>query len=170
MELISHLNLHGARVYPVGRLDFNSEGLLLLTNDGDLANKLTHASSHVEKTYIVKIAGNVTEEQLVHLRRGISIEKEGRESKRVRTAPARIKMFRQGENPWYEVTLIEGRNRQIRKMFEAAGHHVEKIRRIAYGPLKLDLTPGESRALTLKEVAMLRGAAKKKADGTLKVN
>src|SRR5271168_2687670 len=136
MDLVNHLNLHGARVYPVGRLDFNSEGLLLLTNDGDLANKLTHASSHVEKTYIVKIAGNVTEEQLVHLRRGISIEKEGRESKRVRTAPARIKMFRQGDNPWYEVTLIEGRNRQIRKMFEAAGHHVEKIRRIAYGPLK----------------------------------
>jgi len=162
MQLIGHLNLHGARVYPVGRLDFNSEGLLILTNDGDLAHNLTHASSHVDKTYIVKIAGNVTEDGLVHLRRGISIEKEGRDSKRVRTSPARIKLFRGGENPWYEVTLIEGRNRQIRKMFEAAGHHVEKIRRIAYGPLKLDLKPGESRSLTLKEVSMLRTSAKSK--------
>jgi len=152
--------LHGARVYPVGRLDFHSEGLLFLTNDGDLAHQLTHASSHVEKTYIVKIAGKVDDTGLGHLRRGISIEKEGRGSKRVRTSPARIRLYREGENPWYEVTLIEGRNRQIRKMFEAGGHHVEKIRRIAFGPITLDLKPGESRSLTMKEVALLRKAAK----------
>ena len=159
MQLVQHLVRHGARIYPVGRLDFHSEGLIFITNDGELAHRLTHASSKVDKKYIVKIAGTVDEAGLVHLRRGISIEKEGRESKRVRTAPARIRLFREGENPWYEVTLIEGRNRQIRKMFEAAGHHVEKIRRIAYGPLKLDLKPGESRMLTEKEVAMLRKAS-----------
>jgi 23S rRNA pseudouridine2605 synthase len=79
--------------------------------------------------------------------------------KRVRTAPAQIRSFREGDNPWFEVKLIEGRNRQIRKMFETIGHRVEKIKRVEYGPLQLDVDPGEFRVLTESEVALLRAAA-----------
>ena len=145
------------RVYPVGRLDWASEGLLLLTNDGELANALMKASSNVPKTYVVKVAGQPEETKLEKLRRGVSIAEKG--GRRVRTAPARIKLIREGDNPWLEVTIVEGRNRQIRKMFEEVGHHVEKIRRVQYGPLTLDVPPGEFRSLSLEEVAKLRKAA-----------
>ena len=145
------------RVYPVGRLDWASEGLLLLTNDGELANALMKASSNVSKTYVVKVAGQPEETKLEKLRRGVSIAEKG--GRRVRTAPARIKLIREGDNPWLEVTIVEGRNRQIRKMFEEVGHHVEKIRRVQYGPLTLDVPPGEFRSLSLEEVAKLRKAA-----------
>jgi len=145
------------RVYPVGRLDWASEGLLLLTNDGALANSLMKAASHVPKTYVVKIAGQPDETKLDKLRRGVSIAEKG--GRRVRTAPAQIKLIREGENPWLEVTIIEGRNRQVRKMFEEVGHHVEKIRRVQYGPLSLDVPPGEFRSLTLEEVRRLIAAA-----------
>ena len=145
------------RVYPVGRLDWASEGLLLLTNDGELANALMKASSSVPKTYVVKVAGQPEEAKLEKLRRGVSIAEKG--GRRVRTAPARIKLIREGDNPWLEVTIIEGRNRQIRKMFEEVGHHVEKIRRVQYGPLSLDVPPGEFRSLSLEEVAKLKKAA-----------
>jgi 23S rRNA pseudouridine2605 synthase len=151
--------LRGTRVFPVGRLDYLSEGLLLLTNDGDLAHKLTHASSNVRKTYLVKVSGHPTEEGIARLRRGVSITAAGLNSKRVKTSPAEIRITRNAENPWYEVTLIEGRNRQIRKMFEEIGHHVEKIRRVGYGPLKLDVEPGAVRKLTPREVQQLRKAA-----------
>jgi len=144
------------RVYPVGRLDWASEGLLLLTNDGALANALMKASSHVPKTYVVKVAGLPDEAKLDKLRRGVSIAEKG--GRRVRTAPAKIRLIREGENPWLEATIIEGRNRQIRKMFEEIGHHVEKIRRVQYGPLALDVPPGEFRSLTLEEVAKLKAA------------
>ncbi len=77
----------------------------------------------------------------------------------MRTAPAKIKLIREGDNPWLEVVLTEGRNRQIRKMFEEIGHHVEKIRRVQYGPLSLDVPPGEFRSLTLQEVAQLKAAS-----------
>jgi 23S rRNA pseudouridine2605 synthase len=147
------------RLYPVGRLDYNSEGLLLLTNDGDLAQKLTHASSHVPKVYLVKVSGVPDEAQIQKLRGGVMIEEGARGTKRVRTAPAGIKVFKDAENPWYEITLIEGRNRQIRKMFQAIGHHVEKIRRIQYGPLTLDLEPGEFRELRPFEITALKNAA-----------
>ncbi len=147
------------RLYPVGRLDYNSEGLLLLTNDGDLAQKLMHASSHVEKTYLVKVSGVPEESKLQKLRDGVMIEEGDRGSGRIRTAPARIKLFRDAENPWFEVTLIEGRNRQLRKMFEVIGHHVEKIRRINYGPLQLDVEPGEFRELGPYEISALKAAA-----------
>ena len=159
MDLLRGVN---ARVYPVGRLDWGSEGLLLLTNDGELAAKLTHASTHVPKTYLVKVAGKPTGEELERLRRGVRIggKNDPRGGKPVVTAPAKIKVFREAENPWYEVTLIEGRNRQIRRMFEAVGHHVEKIRRIKYGPLELDLEPGQHRQLEPAEVERLRRAAK----------
>ena len=145
------------RVYPVGRLDWASEGLLLMTNDGALANALMKASSNVAKTYVVKVAGQPDEAKLDKLRGGVSIAEKG--GRRVRTAPAKIRLIREGDNPWLEVTIIEGRNRQVRKMFEEVGHHVEKIRRVQYGPLALDVPPGDWRNLTLLEVAKLKVAA-----------
>ena len=154
MDLIKSVK---GRVYPVGRLDWASEGLLLLTNDGELANALMKAASHVAKTYVVKVAGVPEEAKLDKLRHGISIAEKG--GRRVRTAPAQIRLIREGDNPWLEVTIIEGRNRQVRKMFEEVGHHVEKIRRVQYGPLSLDVPPGEFRSLTLEEVAKLKSAA-----------
>src|SRR3954451_15731268 len=144
------------RVYPVGRLDYASEGLLLLTNDGELANQLMKASSHVAKTYVVKVAGSPSEEAIAKLRAGVSIETDNH--RRVKTGPAIVRVVKVATNPWYEVTLIEGRNRQIRRMFEAVGHHVEKIKRVRYGPLTLDVPPGEFRSLTLKEVQRLKSA------------
>jgi 23S rRNA pseudouridine2605 synthase len=147
----------GARVYPVGRLDYASEGLLLLTNDGDLAHGLMKAASHVPKTYLVKVAGSPPLESLSRLRQGISIPSE--RGRRVKTAPAKIRVIREGTNPWYEVTLTEGKNRQIRRMFEEIGHHVEKIKRVRYGPLQLDVHPGEFRKLTIEEVAKLKSSA-----------
>jgi len=143
-----------SRVYPVGRLDYASEGLLLMTNDGDLAHRLMKAASHVPKTYVVKVSGQPGEEAIARLRGGLSIATE--DGKRVRTAPAKIRIIKEAANPWYEVTLIEGRNRQIRRMFEEVGHHVEKIKRVKYGPLTLDVPPGEFRALNAKEVARLK--------------
>lgn len=157
MELIKHV---GERIYPVGRLDYLSEGLVLLTNDGELANHLMGAASHVPKTYLVKVAGQPREEDIKKLRRGIKLgRRPGEEHGRVlHTAPAQIRLIREADNPWYEVTLIEGRNRQIRRMFEEIGHHVEKIKRVTYGPLALDVEPGQFRALTPKEVASLQRA------------
>ncbi len=152
------------RLYPVGRLDYQTEGLLLVTNDGELANKLTKASSGVEKTYLVKVSGQPTEDQLELLRGGVAIEKGKPGEGRVRTAPARIRQVRQGDNPWYEVVLIEGRNRELRKMFEEIGHFVEKIRRVGYGPLVLDQEPGNLRELESEELDSLRKAA----DGKLR--
>jgi 23S rRNA pseudouridine2605 synthase len=162
MELVKD---RGERIYPVGRLDYGSEGLLLLTNDGELANHLTRASSHVPKTYLVKVSGQPTDEDIESLRNGIRIgSKPGpRGVRAVHTAPAQIRIVREAENPWYEVTLIEGKNRQIRRMFEEVGHHVEKIKRVRYGPLTLDVEPGESRELTQKEIAALRRARADKA-------
>jgi 23S rRNA pseudouridine2605 synthase len=152
----------GSRVYPVGRLDYASEGLLLMTNDGALANKLMKAASHVAKTYVVKVSGKPSEEALAKLRGGLSIATD--DGKRVRTSPAKIRLVKDAPNPWYEMTLIEGRNRQIRRMFEEVGHHVEKIKRVKYGPLALDVPPGKFRVLTLKEVDRLRTAAGQKLE------
>jgi 23S rRNA pseudouridine2605 synthase len=152
------------RLYPVGRLDYMSEGLLMVTNDGELANKLTRASAGVEKTYLVKVAGIPSEDELDILRAGVAIEKGKPGSGKVRTSPARIRQVRQGDNPWYEVVLIEGRNRELRKMFEEVGHFVEKIRRVGYGPLILDQEPGNLRELDAQELELLRKAA----DGKLR--
>ncbi len=117
------------------------------------------AASHVPKTYLVKVAGTPEEEKIEKLRRGVSIAEKG--GRRVRTAPAKIRLIREGDNPWLEVILTQGQNRQIRKMFEEVGHHVEKIRRVQYGPLSLDVPPGEFRALNQEEVSRLRAATKK---------
>jgi 23S rRNA pseudouridine2605 synthase len=147
-----------ARVYPVGRLDYASEGLLILTNDGALAQQLMKAASHVSKTYLIKVSGQPSEEAVAKLRSGVSIETD--QGRRVKTAPVKIHIIREAANPWYEITLIEGRNRQIRRMFEQVGHHVEKIKRVRYGPLQLDVPPGKYRRLTAEEVGRLKSSIK----------
>jgi 23S rRNA pseudouridine2605 synthase len=141
-------------VYPVGRLDYASEGLLLMTNDGALAQKLMKAGSHVPKTYLVKVSGKPPERVIERLRAGITIELE--DGKRVKTSPAKIRLAEDGTNPWYEMVLIEGRNRQIRRMFQRVGFNVEKIKRVRLGPLVLDVPPGKYRALTKREVEELK--------------
>ena len=142
------------RVYPVGRLDYASEGLLLMTNDGQLAQRLMKAGSHAPKTYLVKISGQPDEQVLNRLRAGITIELE--DGMRVKTSPAKLRLVEGSANPWYEVILSEGRNRQIRRMFQRVGFNVEKIKRVQLGPLVLDVPPGEYRALTVREVAQLK--------------
>ncbi len=134
------------RVFPVGRLDYHSEGLLLLTSDGDFANRITSASSHVPKTYLVKVNGPLTHDQEQLFREGIPLF--GR-----RTAPAGLRPVKRTRNPWYEVRLIEGRQNQVRLMFKHFGRMVEKLRRIRIGQLELGpLKPGEFRHLTPQEV------------------
>jgi 23S rRNA pseudouridine2605 synthase len=147
MELVRGVK---ARVYPVGRLDFQSEGLLLLTNDGEFANRITSAATHVTKTYVVKVNGQLTPEQEEKFRLGVSLSGK-------RTAPAGLKLIRRAENPWYEVRLIEGRQNQIRMMFKNFGRLVEKLRRVKIGFLDLGgLKPGDYRHLTQQEVARFR--------------
>jgi 23S rRNA pseudouridine2605 synthase len=138
------------RIYPVGRLDYASEGLLLLTNDGDFANKLTSPGSHVAKTYLVKSNGLLTSEQEEQFRRGIPMH--GR-----KTAPAGLKLLRKTVNPWYEVRLIEGRQNQIRIMFKHFNLLVEKLKRTSIGFLEIGtLKPGAYRTLTTREVSRFR--------------
>jgi len=138
------------RVYPVGRLDYHSEGLLLLTNDGEFANAILTGRSRVPKTYLAKINGNPDEEALQKFRQGILLA--GRP-----TAPARIRLLEPGANPWFEVTLVEGRQNQIRRMFRRLGFQVEKLKRVRIGSLELGpLQPGEFRRLTEQEVARFR--------------
>lgn len=141
------------RVFPVGRLDYHSEGLLLLTNDGELANRILSPSGHVEKVYHVKVNGRLTQEQIDQFRSGISLH--GR-----RTAPAGIRILKGAVNPWYEVRLTEGRQQQIRLMFKNLGRLVEKLRRVQIGPLSLGSLPlGAWRLLSEDELRRLRRAA-----------
>jgi len=156
MDLLPQGKRH-ERVYPVGRLDYASEGLLLMTNDGALAAKLMKAGSHMPKTYRVKVSGKPDEKAIARLRVGVTIELE--KGRRVKTSPAKIQLAEDGANPWFEVVLIEGRNRQIRRMFEQVGHHVEKIKRVQLGPVVLDVEPGKSRELTKREIEELKRAA-----------
>lgn len=146
------------RVYPVGRLDYASEGLLLLTNDGDLAQRLTKAGDHAPKTYLVKVSGRPPEQAIRKLRDGVTITLD--DGRKVKTSPAKIHLAEDAPNPWYEVTLIEGRNRQIRRMFEQVGHPVEKIRRVRMGSLVLDVPPGKFRKLSESEVRELKAATR----------
>ncbi len=137
-------------VYPVGRLDYSTEGLLLLTNDGDLANRLTSAKYGIAKTYNVKVTGLLSAAQLDKFRGGIRLD--GR-----MTAPAKIRMIKAATNPWYEVVLTQGRNRQIRRMFQRLGPLVEKIRRVKLGPLTLrGVDIGQVRPLTERELEKLK--------------
>ncbi len=146
----------GVRVYPVGRLDKDSEGLLLLTNDGDFANQVAHPKRHVAKTYRVTVRPAVTEEQLNQMSTGIVIE--GR-----RTAPAKVRVLQQElGRVVLEIVLYEGRNREIRKMCEALGLEVARLKRIAVGPVRLGMLPqGKYRELTKEELRALAAEAKK---------
>ena len=138
------------RLFPAGRLDFNSEGLLLLTDDGDLVRKLTHPSGKVVKTYHVKLRGKPQPAALRKIAGGIVLD-------RKRTAPAELRFLRPGPNPWFEIKVTEGRKHLVRKLFDAVGHPVLKLRRTGFGPLALgDLPPGKTRRLTLSEVQGLR--------------
>ena len=147
------------RVYPVGRLDYNSEGLLLMTNDGDFANLIAHPSTHVPKVYRVTVHPGVTEEQLTRLAVGVEID--GR-----MTAPASVRVLEQQPGRVVlEFVLHEGRNRQIRNMCEAVGLEVARLKRTAIGAVKLGMLPqGRFRDLTPDEVRRLRAAAQKKGN------
>lgn len=149
-ETVMHL-LRGVkdRVFPIGRLDYQSEGLLLLTNDGEFAHRITAPANHVPKIYVAKVNGALTEIQEKVFREGVPMH--GR-----KTAPAELKLIKPGTNPWYEIKLIEGRQNQIRVMFKHFGRLVEKLRRVKIGFLELDIAPGRYRTLTSKEVERFR--------------
>jgi 23S rRNA pseudouridine2605 synthase len=145
------------RLHPVGRLDFNTEGLLLLTNDGELTNFITSARNKVKKVYDVKVKGVPTEKAIERLRRGVTLD-DG-----ARSAPVQIKeVYATATNAWYEVVLHEGRNQQIRRMFEVIGHTVVKLRRSAIGFLRDEkLRAGHFRLLTPEEIARLKRVPRK---------
>ena len=155
MSLVSDIP---ARIYPVGRLDYDTEGLLLMTNDGDLTYKITHPKNNVEKTYVAEVSGNITMDTILQLRRGVMVDF-------VKTSPAKVEVTgatRYG--PRLEITIHEGRNRQVRKMFEAVGCVVKKLKRTEEAGLKLGHVPlGRWRKLTESEVNMLKkiGTGKK---------
>ncbi|MCI2161702.1 MAG: rRNA pseudouridine synthase [Oscillospiraceae bacterium] len=143
------------RVYPVGRLDRESEGLLLMTNDGDFANAMTHPSKHVPKVYRVTVHPTITEEQLLQFELGMEIDG-------YKTAPAQVRVLKtEPGRVVLEIVLHEGRNRQIRKMCEAMGLEVARLKRIAMGPVRLGmLKPGEWRYLTAEELNGLQNEAR----------
>ena len=140
------------RIYPVGRLDYDTTGLLLLTNDGVLANKLMHPSSKIDKTYIAKIEGMISPISIKKLRSGVIIDS-------YKTRPARVKVKsvnKKTNKSIVEITISEGKNHQVKKMFEAVGHHVEKLKREKYAIFDIrDLKVGDYRKLTFKEVSIL---------------
>ncbi|MGI5895637.1 MAG: pseudouridine synthase [Oscillospiraceae bacterium] len=144
------------RVYPVGRLDMNSEGLLLFTNDGSFANDMMHPSRHVTKTYRVTVRPDVTDEQTVALSEGVVIDGK-------RTAPAVVKVLtKEPGRVVMEIIIHEGRNRQVRKMCETVGLEVARLKRTSVGPLRLGmLKPGAVRDLTSEELKAIRNAVKK---------
>ena len=139
----------GHRLYPVGRLDYDSEGLMLLTNDGDLAYKMTHPKFEIDKTYHVLVKGVMTEKSVGYLEQGVTIEGK-------KTAPAVVTITEeQPNNTWINITIHEGRNRQIRKMCEAVGYPVLRLIRTHLGPWELgDLSVGKYRTLTPAEVML----------------
>lgn len=144
------------RVYPVGRLDYNTEGLLLLTNDGDWANRLMHPSHEIEKEYHVRVRGKVIDQQLKRMAEGVELE-DGK------TAPAVVNLVKSGEqNDWISVAIHEGRNRQVRRMCEAVSLSVVRLKRIRYGNLMLGtLRAGKFRYLSDAEVRELSGEPNK---------
>ena len=142
------------RVFPVGRLDYDAEGLLLLTNDGGLAQRLVHPRYHIPKTYLVKVKGVLDDAQIRTLESGVRLE-DGL------TSPALVRKARKTEeNSWIELTIFEGRTHQVKRMLETVGHPVLKLKRLRFGPLKLGpLPPGEYRFLTDAEIHHLRAVA-----------
>ncbi|HYB20658.1 MAG TPA: pseudouridine synthase [Thermodesulfobacteriota bacterium] len=146
---------HYPRLFPVGRLDYDAEGFLLLTNDGELAYRLSHPSFEVPRTYRVKVKGKPTREEVRRLSRGVSLT-DGP------TAPCRIVPLKESEgNSWLEMTLHEGRNHQVKRMWEKIGYRVLKLARVRFGGLSLGrLKPGEYRPLRAAEVEKLKKAIK----------
>ncbi|AND41290.1 MULTISPECIES: 23S rRNA pseudouridine(2605) synthase RluB [Cytobacillus] len=147
------------RIYPVGRLDYDTSGILILTNDGEFANLLMHPSNEIEKVYVAKIKGIPSKESMRSLQRGVVLE-DGK------TAPAKTKLLsmdKKKQTAIVEISIHEGRNRQVRRMFEAIGHPVLKLKRERYGYLTLQgLSAGDARELTAHEVKQLRALAMKK--------
>jgi 23S rRNA pseudouridine2605 synthase len=142
-----------ARLYPVGRLDADSSGLVLLTNDGELANRLMHPRYEVPRTYRVKVSGSPSKRALQELREGVELE-DGP------TRPARIRVVAGGRESVVDITIHEGRNRIVRRMFEAVGYPVRSLERVSFGPLELGrLRPGGTRRLRPHELAEVRRAA-----------
>lgn len=154
--VISLLREISERVYPVGRLDYNTEGLLLLTNDGDWANKLMHPRHEIDKEYHVRVRGKVHKSQIDQLAGGVMLDDK-------KTAPASVDLIKDGEqNDWLSITIHEGRNRQIRRMCEAVSLSVVRLKRVRYGNLELGaLKSGQFRMLTEAEVADLLAPRKR---------
>jgi 23S rRNA pseudouridine2605 synthase len=154
LELVAQVD---TRVYPVGRLDSDSSGLLLLTNDGDFANRMTHPRYHVPKTYRVRVKGFLPKEGAIRLADGIELD-DGK------TAPAKLRFLGYDEvtdSTELEITLTEGRNRQVRRMMDAVGHPVRSLERIAFGSLRLkNLNPGTWRKLRPEEIETLLALAR----------
>ena len=162
MDLLTDVNVN---VFPVGRLDYDSCGLLLLTNDGDLANRLSKPSSHVEKTYLARLNGTPTEKQLAMLRKGVEIDLEEKDPatgkryiRKYKTRPAKVTMVSQAARECVlEIKISEGKNRQIRKMAEAIGLKVLQLQRTAIGEIRLGRTKeGGYRRLSAAEVEYLK--------------
>ncbi len=139
------------RLYPVGRLDYDSEGLILLTNDGDMMNHVLHPSREVSKVYLTKVSNQVTDDEIRQLRRGVIIDGK-------MTSPASVRLIRRETfDTVLLISIHEGRNRQVRKMVSAVGHQVVSLRRVEFGPVSLgDLPTGKWRALTDEEIRRLR--------------
>ena len=148
--VLDHFRDYPVRLYPVGRLDYDSEGLLLLTNDGTLTERLLHPSHQVDKTYLVRVTGKVSLDTVRLLRQGVLLDDH-------KTAPAKVRIIK--EETFATVVLVtihEGRNRQVRRMFEEAGHKVLQLRRVKFGPLELGPLPrGQWRELTAEEIRKL---------------
>jgi 23S rRNA pseudouridine2605 synthase len=151
IDLVPHVE---QRVYTVGRLDEDSEGLLLLTNDGDLAHRLMHPRFGVEKTYLVQVAGHPSRDDVDQLLKGVWLSDGHVRARRVKV------MKSQGDSTWLQVVLSEGKNREVRRMLARLNHKVLRLRRVAIGPVRLDQLPkGKARKLSLEEVTALRRLA-----------
>ena len=150
--VMDHFRDFPVRLYPIGRLDYDSEGLLLLTNDGDLAAKLTHPSHEVDKTYLARVTGHLSEEEVARLRSGVMLD-DGFKTSRAKVNVIREETFASA----VLITIHEGHNRQVRRMMEAVGHKVLLLRRVKFGPIDLKgVTRGEWRELTDAEVSALK--------------
>lgn len=138
------------RIYPIGRLDYNTSGLLLLTDDGDLANKLLHPKYNIYKTYDALVKGSISEESINKLKTGVLIDD-------YKTAPAKVKLLNKGDKSKVQISIYEGKNRQVRKMFDALGHSVIKLKRLSFGNINLgDLSVGQWKYLTDDEIKFLK--------------
>lgn len=149
--VLDHFRDYPVRLYPVGRLDYDSEGLLLLTNDGALTERMLHPSHQVDKTYLARVSGEVTMDEVRLLRQGVLLDDH-------KTSPAKVRVLKlETFATQMLVTIHEGRNRQVRRMFEAVGHQVLQLRRVRFGPLELgDLRRGQWRELTEEEIRQLQ--------------